>query len=49
MDRKGASVSPCKIPATIEIGDVSPSDVSTVEDVSVYKTLMASIITSAMP
>ena len=42
-------MSPCKIPALIEKGGVSPSVVKIVEDVSVYKTLIADIILSGIP
>ena len=43
MKRKGARVSPCNIPAYMSNGDVSPSGLSTVAEVSVYKILIASM------
>ena len=49
INRKGASVSPCRIPANMGNDDVSPSVDNTVDDASVYFTLMASMILSGMP
>ena len=49
ITRKGASVSPCRIHACIGNDNVYPSVDNTVDDVSVYITLMASKILSEMP
>ena len=42
-------MSPWRIPAIMSIGLVSPSGVSTVDDVLVYSTLIASIIGWGIP
>ena len=49
INRKGASVSPCRIRASMGNDNVYPSVDNTVDDVSVYITLMASMILSGMP
>ena len=49
MNKKGASVSPCKIPARIAKEGVSPSLDKTVHEVSVYNTLIASMIVVGIP
>ena len=49
MKRKGASVSPCKIPVSVGNGLVSPSYDITVEVLSVYITLIAATVSSGIP
>ena len=48
MKRNGARVSPCNIPAHMSNGNVSPSGLSTVAGVSVYKILIASMISDGI-
>ena len=48
MKREEARVSPCNIPAHMSNG-VSPSGISTVAAVSVYKILIASMISDGIP
>ena len=49
IKRKGANVTPWRIPAIVENGWVSPSVVIMVKVLSVYMTLIAATISSGMP